>query len=67
MKPKRSRKSQNTTTIEGNWIDMNDLVNEGESKEIAEGVWVSRPTLVILDPPEPIKKPAKRKSQKRKK
>jgi hypothetical protein len=67
MKPKRTTKASPSTSIPGTWIDTDDLVKEGESKEIAEGVWVSRPTLVVLDPPEPIKKPAKRKSPKRKK
>jgi hypothetical protein len=65
MKPKRSRKSPQTTTIEGNWINTDDLVKDGESKEIAPGVWVIRAPWEILDPPEPIKKPGKPRSKKK--
>lgn len=66
MKPKRSKKSQNATTIEGNWIDADDLVKPGEIKEIAPNFWVVN-TGVVLDPPEPIKKAAKGKPRKPKK
>lgn len=55
MKPKRSKKSQHATTIEGNWIDADELVKQGEIKEIAPNFWMVN-TGVILDPPEPIKK-----------
>jgi hypothetical protein len=67
MKPKRSRKSPQTTTIEGNWINTDDLVKDGESKEIAPGMWVIREPWVILDPPEPIKKNGRPKPPRRKK
>lgn len=65
MKPSRSRKSKKTTAIEGNWIDTDDLVKDGESKEIAAGVWAAKGSWVILDPPEPIKKTARRKPKKK--
>ena len=67
MKRKRSGKAKQTTVLEGNWIDTDDLVKDGESKEIWEGVWVSRTPGVILDPPEPIKKNGKPKPPRRKK
>jgi hypothetical protein len=66
VKPKRSRKSPQTTTIPGNWIETDELVKDGESKEIAPGMWVIRAPWEILDPPEPIKK-GKPKPPKRKK
>ncbi len=66
MKRKRLSKAKQTTVLEGNWIDTDDLVKDGESKEIWPGVWVSRAPWVILDPPEPIKK-AKPKPPRRKK
>jgi hypothetical protein len=67
MKPKRPKKEKSSTTIDGNWIDTDDLVKDGESKEIAPGVWVVRAPWVILDPPEPIKKKGKPKPPRRKK
>jgi hypothetical protein len=65
MKSKRSGKVKQKTVLEGNWIDTDDLVKDGESKEIWEGVWVSRAPWVVLDPPEPIKKPGKSKAKKK--
>jgi hypothetical protein len=67
MKQRRNSKAPPTTSIPGTWIDTDDLVKDGETKEIAPGVWVCRAPWEILDPPEPIKKSAKRKSPKRKK
>jgi hypothetical protein len=65
MKPKRSKKELPATVLEGTWIDVDDLVKPGEMKEIAKDMWVVNTTLVVLDPPEPIKKPARRKSRKK--
>jgi hypothetical protein len=65
MKPKRSKQMQTHKFPDGNWIDVDDLVKPGEIKEIMPGVWVNN-TGVVLDPPEPIRRPAKGKSQKRK-
>ena len=67
MKSKRSGKAKQTTVLEGNWIDTDDLVKDGETKEIWEGVWVSRAPWVVLDPPEPINQKGKRKPPRRKK
>ena len=66
MKPKRSKKNQSNGTRSefGNLVDVFDGVKQGEIKEIAEGVWVVN-TGVILDPPEPIKKPGNGKSKKK--
>jgi hypothetical protein len=64
MKPKRSKKAQTSKFPGENWIDTDDLVKPGEIKEIAPGVWVNN-TGVALDPPEPIKKPAKAKPKKK--
>ena len=64
MKPKQSRKSPATTLLEGNWVDVDKLVKPGEIKEIAPGVMVNN-TGVILDPPEPIKKPRKSKPKRK--
>jgi hypothetical protein len=65
MKPKRSKKERPATLLEGNWIDVEDLVKPGETKEIAEGMWVVNTTFEILDPPEPIKKSGKPKPRKK--
>jgi hypothetical protein len=64
MKPKRTKKTQATTVLEGNWIDVEDLVKPGKTKEVWPGVYVSRAG-VVLDPPEPIKKPGKGKPKKK--
>jgi hypothetical protein len=64
MKPKRSKKMQPPTLLDGNWIDVDDLVKPGEIKEIAPGLWVNN-TGVVLDPPEPIKKQGKTKPKKK--
>ncbi len=52
--------------MKGNWIDTDDLVKDGESKEIAPGIWVIRAPRENLDPPEPLKK-AEPKPPRRKK
>lgn len=63
MKPKRSKKGATNVPTE-TWIDVDDLVKPGEIKEIFPGVYVNN-TMVALDPPEPIKKPAKSKAKKK--
>jgi hypothetical protein len=64
MKPKRSKKAKSSTSLDGNWIDTDDLVKPGEIKEIAKNFWVVN-TMVALDPQEPIKKPGNGKSKKK--
>jgi hypothetical protein len=48
----------------GKFHDIFDEVEPGQAKEVEPGTWVIR-TGVVLDPPEPIKKPAKRKPKKK--
>ena len=64
MKSKQSRQGTHATVLEGNWIDTETLCKPGEMKEIEPNVWVVR-TGVVLDPPEPIKKPGKGKPRKK--
>jgi hypothetical protein len=64
MKSKRSQNAKTPNFPGRNWIDVDDLVEPGEIKEVAPGVWVNN-TAVVLDPPEPIKKPGKTKSKKK--
>ncbi len=66
MKPKRSKKNQSADSRSefGQLVDVFDGVKQGETKEIAEGVWVVN-TGVILDPPEPIKKSGNGKLKKK--
>lgn len=60
-KPKRSKKAQ---PLDGTWVDIDELVKPGEIKEIWPGIYVNN-TGVILDPPEPIKKPRRTKPKKK--
>jgi hypothetical protein len=66
MKPKRSKKNQSagTGSENGQLVDVFEGVKHGEVKEIAEGLWVVN-TGIVLDPPEPIKKPGKTKPKKK--
>jgi hypothetical protein len=68
MKPKQSKKDQSIGAGNefGQLVDVFDGIKHGEMKEIAEGMWVVN-TGVVLDPPEPIKKPLKNKAPKSKK
>ena len=64
MKPKRTKETGIRKPSKENWVDVDDLVGPGEVKEIAPCLWVVN-NGVVLDPPEPIKRP--RKSRPRKK
>ena len=64
MKPKQSKKMRVATSLVDGWIDVDELVKPGEIKEIAPGLWVNN-TMVVLDPPEPIKKASKSRPKKK--
>ena len=64
MKRKGSKKPRPRQAPAEKWIDVDDLVKPGEIKEIFPALLVVN-TMVILDPPEPIKKPRSNKPKKK--
>jgi hypothetical protein len=63
MKPRPPKKPR-SFTLAGKFHDIFDEVEPGQAKEVDPGTWVIR-TGVILEPPEPIKKPRQGKQKKK--